>query len=315
MSRPASVSVVIGVYNGEKALPITLDSIFSQRDVDFDVVVVDDGSTDGTASILQHQALIEPRLQVHRQQKSGLTRALINGVALARGEFIARQDVGDISDPTRLSKQLKLLVSNPGLALVSCQFVTVGPGGEMLSGPEPMDEGESIIASLANSPSVGLKGPHHGSVMIRRSAYEQVGGYRPEFYFAQDLDLWSRLVEVGGLAFVDEALYQVRFGLGSITALHRPQQLLLRDLIREATLLRRNGQSEKSVLKQAAAVRNESNEGNRQSEADAEYFIGSCLHRRGDPAAELYLRRAVAASPLHFKAWAKLLHFHVRHKA
>jgi hypothetical protein len=211
--------------------------------------------------------------------------------------------------------QREALLSNPDLAFVSSRFVTVGPMGEVLGEPQPVDSGAEIIKSLINPDRNELQGPHHGSVMFRRSAYEQVGGYRPEFYFAQDLDLWTRLIEVGGLAFVDEVLYQVRFSPGSITARHRPQQQVLRGLIREATLARRSGKPETEVLEQAAKVGPGNHETDRLGNADADYFIGSCLHRRRDPAAAAYLRRAIAARPFHMKAWAKLISSRVLHKA
>jgi glycosyltransferase involved in cell wall biosynthesis len=305
----------MGVYNGEQNLPATLDSIFSQQDIDFEVVVIDDGSTDGTSSILQRRVRVEPRLETHRQEKGGLTRALINGIAIARGEFIARQDVGDFSHPQRLRKQLDLLVSNPELAFVSCQVVALGPGGEALTEPEPADKGEAIIASLKTAPNAGMKGPHHGSVMFRRSAYERVGGYRPEFYFAQDLDLWSRLIEVGGLEFVNEMLYQSGFTPENISARYRDQQVLLRDLIREATLQRRNGLSEDDVMFRSAGINPETSAQFNRTDAAAEYFIGSCLFARDDPAAAIYLRRVIAGNPFHLKAWAKLLGSRIRHRA
>lgn len=307
MSQAPQVSVVMGVHNGAGALEPTLDSVLAQVGVDFEFIVVDDGSTDTTWQLLEQRAVGQPRLRLHRQPHSGLTRALTAGCALARGEFIARQDVGDVSLPGRLQKQAALLASKPELAFVACQFVSVGPGGEVLGDPQPFDGGEEVISSLQQASAEGMKGPHHGSVIFRRAAYEQVGGYRPEFYFAQDLDLWSRMIEVGGLGFVEEVLYQSSFVPGAISARYRTQQLLLRDLISEATLRRRRGETEEAVLERAKSVRPGSGASDRRVDAAAQYFIGSCLMQRGDRAAAKYLRRAIAENPLHVKAWLKLL--------
>ena len=313
MTEPVSVSVVMGVYNGERQLPVTLDSILNQQGVDFEVVVVDDGSTDGTMSILEQWTSSAPRMKVYRQDRAGLTRALITGCLLARGEFIARQDVGDLSHPTRLKKQRDLLASSPELTFVSCQFLRLGPAGEKLADPIPADRGKAIIASLTTHLVNGMETPHHGSVMFRRSAYEQVGGYRPEFYFAQDLDLWSRLIEVGDLAFVDEVLYEAGFAPGDISARYRDKQFLLRDLILEATQRRRSGLPQDDVLRRAALVRPDREADFKRIDSAAEYFIGSCLYAKGDPAAATYLRRAIEGQPLHFKARAKLLFSRLLH--
>lgn len=297
----------MAVYNGAASLERTLQSILNQDGVEFEVVVVDDGSTDASRQLLVKLAEGEPRLRLQRQANAGLTRALINGCAVATGEFIARQDVGDISLPNRLQRQAALLTSRSELAFVACQFKTTAPAGEILSLAEPIDAGKEIISSLQDPPVSGMRGPHHGSVMFRRAAYEQVGGYREEFYFAQDLDLWSRLIELGGLEFVNDVLYESGYAPGAISARYRPQQLLLRDLIREATLCRRRGEMDGAVLERAKLVRPETGPSHRRTDAAAQYFIGSCLMQRGDQAAAEYFRRAITENPFHLRARLKLL--------
>jgi glycosyltransferase involved in cell wall biosynthesis len=297
----------MGVYNGGAELRPTLDSVLGQNGVDMEFVVIDDGSTDGTWKLLERRAAADSRLRPLRQQHVGLTKALIEGCKVARGEFIARQDVGDESLPHRLRKQLALLSTDRNLTFVACQFISVGPNGEQLSGPVPLDGGEAIISSLRLATNSGMECPHHGSVMFRRKIYEKVGGYRSEFYFAQDLDLWSRLIEAGDLGFVEEVLYRSSFIPGDISARYRSQQLLLKELIREAALCRRRGETDNHILERARLVRPQSRERNRLNDAAAEYFIGSCLLQRGDRDAGRYLSRAVRGNPLHLKAWAKLL--------
>ena len=114
------------------------------------------------------------------------------------------------------------------------------------------------------------------------------------------------MIEHGGLGFVDEVLYKSGFAPGNISARYRNEQLLLRELIREATLRRRKDMPEDEVLQRATHIRPESTSNFTRIDAGAEYFIGSCLYARGEPAASKYLRRAIAGNPFHVKAWAKL---------
>src|SRR5438067_1820873 len=126
------VSVVMSVYNGGHRLGATLDGIAAQRGVDFEVIVVDDGSTDSSGARLDAWAARDSRVRVIHQENRGLTRALITGCAAARGAFIARHDAGDVSLPQRLQKQRAVLAANPDLAFVSCWTEFVGPEDELL---------------------------------------------------------------------------------------------------------------------------------------------------------------------------------------
>src|SRR4051812_15394116 len=107
-ARSPTISVVMSVYNGAATLTATLESILSQSDSDFEVVVVDDGSTDATAEILRRTAAADQRLRVLRQENRGLTAALIVGCQTARAPIIARHDCGDRSLPGRLAMQREI---------------------------------------------------------------------------------------------------------------------------------------------------------------------------------------------------------------
>src|SRR5262245_6785124 len=102
MTANCEVSVVMSVYNGASNLPATINSILSQEGVALEFIVVNDGSTDKTGEILDDYARRDNRVRVIHQKNTGLTRGLIRGCDAARGEFIARQDAGDISLPERL---------------------------------------------------------------------------------------------------------------------------------------------------------------------------------------------------------------------
>lgn len=304
------VSVVMSVYNGEAALPSTLSSLLQQTGCDFEIIAINDGSTDQSGQVLDAWAAENPRLRVFHQPNQGLTRALIRGCNEASGEFIARQDVGDASRPGRLAAQARLLRSDPSLVFAGCRYALVGPGNEPLTDGEP-PQGATADSGLRNRDGSAVASPHHGTAMFRKSAYAAAGGYRPEFYYAQDVDLWSRLIDQGDFGQVPEVLYQVKFDLDSITASHRAEQQSLRALVAHARALRSQGRSDAPVLAQAQRIRPGGSSPvppapRRDSRPAANYFVGSCLASRGDPRAKSYLTQTVRAKPLHLKAWFKL---------
>ena len=301
------VSVVIGVHNGMPALGETLDSILSQAGVELELVVVDDGSTDGSGRLLEHYAEADSRIRVVRQEHRGLTRALIRGCALARGEYIARQDVGDISLPGRLRTALDCLATHVDTVFVSCGVRVVGPGGELLF--DTCQDDDALNRAMRSVNPAEVTGPaHHGSVVFRRAAYEKAGGYRAEFYFAQDLDLWVRLAEVGNHTIAPKILYQAAVGPDSLSGRYQREQLALTRLIVESARLRRAGLGDEVILQQATAIRPMSvSRGRRAARSRTMYFIGACLRKRRDSAAVEYFKRAIRENPLHLRAWWRLL--------
>lgn len=308
MSTP-EVSVVMGVYNGVEYLEQTIESILSQEGCDLEFVVVDDGSTDETGRILDEWAARDSRLRVIHQQNTGLTRALIRGCAEAHGEFVARQDVGDVSFPDRLRKQVEVLRRHPRAVMATCAHHFVGPQGEHMGDVQPRHSPAAWTQILRAGDEATLYGPHHGTLMFRREAYVAAGGYRPEFYYAQDLDLWTRLAAIGTLEYTTEVLYQVGFTHGCLSARFGEEQRQLRRLIAVATRARARGEPEDDMLATAAKVRGVGNSASAASDpdTDTDYFVGSCLSARGDARAHGYFRRVLRHRPFHIKAWAKLL--------
>jgi glycosyltransferase involved in cell wall biosynthesis len=293
--RP-SISVVMSVYNGGARLQATLDSMFAQTFDDFELIVVDDGSTDATAEILRRCG--DARLRVLTQENRGLTRALIRGCEEARGPVIARQDCGDRSQPERLARQLGILDAEPDVVLVSCHTRYEAPGGETLY--VATGDGERVRQSLLNDGVDSIRGlSHHGSAMFRSDTYRKVGGYRPEFRVAQDLDLWVRMAPLGHIVFVPAVLYEATIDSTAISARHRLEQL---DAARIVLQLR-DGGDPATLLEQAAAVRSPSRRSARRAEADTLYFIASCLRKRRDPHWIRYAGTAIRRNPLLMRAW------------
>jgi glycosyltransferase involved in cell wall biosynthesis len=295
------VSVVMGVRNGGPELVDTLESLTSQQGVDFEIIVVNDGSTDGTAELLADWSTRDPRLVVLQRSGRGLTASLIEGCQLARGTYLARQDAGDRSLPGRLAAQVACLKADPQAALCSTYVRLLVPEGATLTVNAP-DE-----ASLAD----GLTGPaHHGAVMMLRSAYEQVGGYRLAFHYAQDIDLWTRLVELGPHRIVPHILYEATVAPTSISGTRRKEQEQFHSYIVNLTRARRQGLSESLWLAKAESLsvncKSSPAKGRRQGAANGAYFIAACLEKDHPQLAAKYFRQALDLNPLHMKARLKL---------
>jgi glycosyltransferase involved in cell wall biosynthesis len=307
MTDTPDISVVMSVHNGAAHLRKSVDSILSQEGVKLELIVVNDGSDDESGRMLDEYADRDCRVRVIHQKNQGLTRALIAGCASSNGKYIARQDVGDISVSGRLLQQLNCMEHNVDCAFVSCGTRFVGPEGEHLY--DVKDEVRNAMASLLTLELRHIRGPsHHGSTLFSRDSYERVGGYRAEFYFAQDLDLWIRLAEGGKHLAMPEVFYQASLDVSSISGLHRKKQIETARMILECARLRHKGLDEAPALRRAALIRPGSKrKQDRLQRAKTLYFIGSCLNRRGDPQARNYFKQALHAFPLHFKSAARLL--------
>lgn len=307
-TRP-QVSVVMSVYNGEAFLHEGLRSVLEQQGVDFEFIVVDDGSTDRSAAILREYAATDSRLRIIHQENAGLTRALVRGCAAARADFIARQDCDDLSVAGRLRAQFDLIDSDPSLSFVSCWAEVIGPAGETLlvhERPAAKSDATRMLLTRLGGP------PGHGSVMFRKASYEKVGGYRPELYFAQDSDLWLRLAGVGQLAYVPSVLYKYRIAPESISGRLHPLKIAFAEIIDEMHAARLAGRDETVLLHKAAHLRRAPTPGNAREEkratsaAQTNYFIARCLLKRRDSRAMTYLGRALREDPANLKAWAFL---------
>lgn len=301
------VSVVMGVYNGGDELEPTLRSVLEQEYRDFEFIVINDGSDDQTGEVLERWARLDPRLRVENQANLGLTEALRRGCELATGAYIARQDCGDRCLPDRLRALAHCLDTRADVVLAASNYRHLAPDGELLAIVKAHAPDDELRRRLLAGEEPTLAGPHHGTVMFRRDAYMSVGGYRSQFYFAQDIDLWTRLMEVGAIAWVDRELCEVRHLRGSITATYGNRQRALRALIAEAVRLRAAGSDDTAVLMRARAIRPDNLHPSTESYEDIDYFVGSCLANRRDPAARRYLARALKRNPWKFKAWMKLL--------
>lgn len=211
MSTPL-ISVLLAVHNGGPLLDEAIHSILSQTLGDFELLIIEDGSTDDS---YQRAALFkDPRIRIIRNETNiGLTRSLNRGLAEARGEYIARQDADDISRPARFASQVQFLRENRDVALVGTSAVRINPKGMKIGTNDMPTTHEAIRwASLVDNPFL------HTSVMFRRAVVQQeFRGYDEEFSVCQDYALWTRIAAKHRVANLPERLVLMREHPSSMT--------------------------------------------------------------------------------------------------
>lgn len=227
------VTVLMSVYNGEGHLREAIESILNQTFGDFEFVIVDDGSTDNTAAILDSYA--DARIvRVHNEANIGLTKSLNKGLGLARGEYIARQDADDVSLLERLDKQVMYLDKHPSVGLVGTTYDIISCEGRLLQVADVPTENSILQQKLLESNCFC-----HGSVMFRRICLHHVGGYRTFCGPAEDYDLWLRIAEHFELANLPDRLYQYRFNPESISLHQTELQMAYLKLVQDLARMRR----------------------------------------------------------------------------
>jgi glycosyltransferase involved in cell wall biosynthesis len=204
------VSVVLPVRNGERYLREAVDSLLAQTHRELEVVAVDDGSDDSTPAVLA--GYDDSRLRMVRQQPLGLVAALRSGIAEARSDVIVRMDADDVSLPHRLEHQVELLAHEDRLGLVGCGVETIDEQGRATgSWLLPADDAALRRRLLLRNLFT------HGSVVVRRAALEQAGGYRGDYGANEDYDLWRRIAREWRLGAVPEVLYRYREHPSAVT--------------------------------------------------------------------------------------------------
>lgn len=216
MSDP-QISVVLPVHNGMPYLPDTLQSILDQSFHDFEIIALDDASTDDTWSYLQ--SLADARVRPIRLEKTGLVGALNRGLQEAKAPLIARIDADDIALPNRFAAQYEFLAKHPNVALLGCQALCIDEDGSPSGTRRFPTSHEAIRFQMF----FGCPFLHPGT-MFRRGLAVDIGGYRNEYFLGEDYDLWSRVVVGHPTANHCETLMQYRVHSKSITGMNTAVQ-------------------------------------------------------------------------------------------
>lgn len=212
-----NVSVITAFKNAENYIEESVESILNQTLKNFELLLIDDGSTDGTSSKI-NKYLNDARVRYFRNEKSLGKPANLNlGITQSRSEFIAIFDGDDISSPDRLQKQLDLLKSNTDIAAVGSYIEIINEAGEIIDKrTKPTDPDYVRKTILFYNPLL------QPSVMIRKSVIEEIGLYNESYTFAQDIDMWYRLIFSGyNVTNIPEFLLKYRIHSNNVGKNHK----------------------------------------------------------------------------------------------
>ncbi len=206
------VTVLMSVHNGEKWLRECIDSVLSQSEGDFEFIIINDGSTDGTGVILDSYA--DKRIVTVTQENAGLTKSLNIGLSLAKGKFVARIDADDICVPDRFYKQRKFLLENPDTVLVGSNARLIDESGRCMGRAVYPRSHEMLVERLTISFRSVFP---HSSVFFKKNIVMQEGGYLENYIRSQDYDLYLRLSEKYRISNIDEFLVKIRLNFSGPT--------------------------------------------------------------------------------------------------
>ena len=201
------ISVIIPIYNAARFLAKAIDSVLKQSFREIEVIAIDDGSTDGSASVIAGFAASDSRVRVISQANAGIVEALETGRAVARGKFIARMDADDWALPERFARQLDAMRSDSSLVALGSSVTFMDAAGNAVEiCRRPINPTAIRSALLAGDGGVLI----HPAVMFRADAVAAVGGYRRSAQFVEDLDLYLRLDSIGTMGNLPECLLNYR---------------------------------------------------------------------------------------------------------
>ena len=213
------VSIILPTMNGAKFIDMTIESILNQTLHDFELIIIDDGSTDDTAQVIKQYS--DPRIRTVFQENQGVCRATNRGFAMARGKYLSRHDHDDISDPTRFEVQVNFLDAHPEIAFTG-SWAQIWSAGTTTgrTHQHPISPGQIAFSLLFNSPFV------HTSCLMRKEVFEVTGGYTldPDRIPPEDYECFSRISRSFSMANIAEPLVIYQELPNSMSSVLRAEQ-------------------------------------------------------------------------------------------
>jgi glycosyltransferase involved in cell wall biosynthesis len=236
MDNNPMISVLMPVYNGQDYLRPAIDSLLNQTFKDFEIILVNDGSTDDSQEIID--SYNDPRIITLKQKNQGVARSLNNGLKVAKGKYVRRHDADDISTPDSFQKQVDFLETHPDYVMVCNQQAFMTSNGKIAMNyrlpQSKFFQGKSVRdLTLDDFKPDRASLVVHGTACYRRQEVLDIGCYRPEFIVSEDNDLWMRLLEKYKIAILNDCSYFMRIHGQSATNRHANKIQYFRNLLQE----------------------------------------------------------------------------------
>ena len=222
------ITVLMPVYNGEKYLKEAIDSVLGQTFADFELLIVNDGSTDNTVKLIEEYS--DKRIRLINRANGGVSAALNTGLKEAKGKYIARFDADDVCYPYRLERQYAFMEANPGYIVIGSDADYMSEEGDPLfkyinigHTPEEIEERINTYCPFVHSSVFYLKDP----VIIS-------GGYEVNAHSFEDYFLWMRLIKKGKLLNFTDPLIKVRFNSSSVTVDEKDREPIFLEIKKKA---------------------------------------------------------------------------------
>lgn len=200
------ISVVMPCYNGDRWLRKAIDSVLAQTFKSFELILIDDGSTDETWKIIQEYQSRDGRIIALHKENSGLVDTLNMGIEQARGSWIARMDQDDLCDAMRFKEQVAFLEKSPEVLLVGTDFIEIDENDTVIKVCRLPNQHENLQRNLEKMRSFFP----HSSTFFRTDVVKAIGKYNPRIVCAEDYDLWLRIAEQGKIACMNKPLLKIR---------------------------------------------------------------------------------------------------------
>lgn len=286
-----TVSVIIPAYNAEDLLPEAVESVRAQTYEDYEVIVVDDGSSDGTADAAERFAADFPKMRVIRAEHKGLAAARNRALTEMKGQWIAMLDADDLWKPEKLQRCMDYLSEHPDLSIVYTPMAPVTMSGEVIQGHSKPCLAGRLTAELFESIFV-----HDPASVIHKRVIETCGGFDESLPVCVGHEFWLRVSTEFAFGLIDEPLALRRWSEQSLTRRNRSRGRRIKAGMLERFYFDKGG---RDLLDRNAAMRRLSS---------VHYKAGKLLLKEGEPAeARAYLKKAVAYKPTNLKAWAVLI--------
>ncbi len=243
MENNLKVDVLMPVYNCEKYIEQAIQSVLEQTYQNFHLYIINDGSTDSSQEIAERYAAKDKRITIISHPNMGMGNSLNKALKIATAEWIVRMDADDEMMPNRIERQVEFAKSHPNLAVASSFVLYINEYGEMIG--KSYSELTNLKTVNRIIESNDLIGFSHPAVIMKREVVLAVGGYRGQYWPADDIDLWNRIVEKGYQVLVQpEYLLKYRIHSNSISISGARSARLKVHWVKESMLARRKGKIE-----------------------------------------------------------------------